>query len=139
MGYSTHYTLEHKYLDGPGFRPSCKHTKPKGANFCPVCGLQIGNIARDQDISNWISENWTDYPEDNYSSGEMLFDSEGVKWYDNEKDMLALSKAFPGILFTLHGEGEESGDIWNKYFLNGKMQVAKAEFAIAEFDPDLLQ
>lgn len=63
---------------------------------------------------------------------------DSCKWYDHEKDMKAFSKKFPNVLFTLHGEGEEAGDVWNKYFVNGKMQVARATIAIAPFDKDKL-
>jgi hypothetical protein len=52
--------------------------------------------------------------------------SGGVKWYYHEDDMQALSRQFPSVLFTLRGEGEEPGDLWQKYFKDGKMQVAKA-------------
>jgi hypothetical protein len=43
-------------------------------------------------------------------------------WYDHEKDMKAFSEEHRGVLFTLHGE-VESGEVWVKYFFNGKMQV----------------
>lgn len=34
------------------------------------------------------------------------------KWYNWEKDIQTLAKKFPNITFILHGDGEESGDIW---------------------------
>ena len=61
------------------------------------------------------------------------------KWYDNEKEMLELSKEFPDVLFKLHGIGEESEDIWNEYFMNGKNQYCKAEFIIPPFDRNKLE
>jgi hypothetical protein len=48
------------------------------------------------------------------------------KWYDYEEEMQAFSRAFPDVLFTLSGIGEEQGDVWTKYFLNGKMQECRA-------------
>lgn len=64
--------------------------------------------------------------------GYSPFDDE-CNWYEHEEDMKNLSQQFPDVLFTLHGEGEEAGDLWNKYFRNGKMQVAKATVTIAPF------
>lgn len=61
------------------------------------------------------------------------------KWYENHKDMIKLSKRYPTILFTLKGEGEESGDLWIKYFKNGKVQMARAQISFAEFDEKLLR
>lgn len=60
--------------------------------------------------------------------------AESGKWYEHENDLLALSKAHPHLLFSLAGEGEESGDIWKKYFCAGKVQVEKAAVMIAPFD-----
>ena len=70
------------------------------------------------------------------SDGSM---SESCKWYDHEDSMRAISEAFHNVLFTLHGEGEEAGDIWDKYFLNGKMQACKAKVVIEPFDEKQLK
>lgn len=59
-------------------------------------------------------------------------------WYKHEKDLRDFSKNYPEVLFTLSGEGSEAGDIWKKYFRNGKCQVAKAKIIIDEFDPEKL-
>jgi len=56
-------------------------------------------------------------------------------WYDHEEDLIKFSKYHPDLLFTLSGEGEEAGDIWKKYFINGKVQVEKAQITIKEFNP----
>lgn len=39
-----------------------------------------------------------------------------VKWYDHEKDMIALAAKFPYATFILHGEGEDHGDIWEEMY-----------------------
>lgn len=44
-----------------------------------------------------------------------------TKWYDNDDDMLELSRKFPDTIFKLHGNGEEAGDVWDSYYKNGKM------------------
>lgn len=56
------------------------------------------------------------------------------KWNDNEDDMRLLSKEFPDVLFKLHGEGEDNEDIWDKYFMNGKMQYCPAKIMCPPFD-----
>jgi hypothetical protein len=61
-----------------------------------------------------------------------------MKWYGHSEDMRKLSCEFPTALFTLSGEGEESGDIWRKYYKGGKCQIAQAEIKMADFDPEKL-
>lgn len=50
----------------------------------------------------------------------------GFTWYDHDAEMGKLSIAFPDILFTLWGYGQEADDLWKKYYLNGKSQLARA-------------
>jgi hypothetical protein len=78
------------------------------------------------------------------SYAEMAFDEDGdtvdsCKWYEHEEEIIEFSKLYPDVLFTLNGEGEESGDIWTKYFLNGKMQYERATIVINPFDPTKLK
>ena len=60
------------------------------------------------------------------------------KWYTHEQDMKELSKIYPETTFLLEGQGEESEDIWRKYFKNGKMQVCKAKIVFPAFDESKL-
>lgn len=62
-----------------------------------------------------------------------------TKWYDYDKDMKLVSKNYPGVLFTLSGEGEESGDIWKSYYWNGKSQFTRATLVFEEFNPEKLK
>ena len=64
---------------------------------------------------------------------------EPIKWYEHEDEMKAFSKRFPYVVFTLRGEGEEAGDIWVKYFKNGKMQKVEAKIVFAAFDEGQLK
>jgi hypothetical protein len=64
---------------------------------------------------------------------------ESCKWYDHEEDMIAYSKKHPNLVFKLHGEGEESGNIWNKWFVNGKVQTCHAKIVFDPFDPTQLK
>lgn len=64
---------------------------------------------------------------------------EPIKWYEHEGDCRALSKAFPGYLFEIRGAGEEAGDLWVRYYRNGKVQVAKATITYEPFNEKLLK
>lgn len=63
------------------------------------------------------------------------------KWYSHEADMKLLSLDYPEILFKLSGAGKEDEptDLWHKYFLNGKIQVCKAEITFPPFDVEKLE
>lgn len=61
------------------------------------------------------------------------------KWYEFEADMRAVSKEVPGILFTLTGEGEEAGDLWRWYFLDGKVHKGETTLHYEEFDEGRLE
>jgi hypothetical protein len=45
-----------------------------------------------------------------------------------------MSKAIPHVLFTLEGIGEEQGDHWKEYYLDGKMQRCPAAIIFPPFD-----
>lgn len=70
----------------------------------------------------------------NQKSGYGRVDEDSIKWYNCEKDMRDVSIAFPNIVLTVSGEGEESGDIWKGYFKNGKGFISKAKLSFEEFD-----
>lgn len=65
--------------------------------------------------------------------------NDAIKWYDHEKDLREFSKKHSTAIFTLKGNGEESGDIWVKYFKNGKMQASRAKLVFDKFDKNLLK
>lgn len=60
------------------------------------------------------------------------------KWYDHEEDMKKISEKYPDMVFHLHGEGEESGDLWDKHFKNGKMQKCRAKIVIEPYNESKL-
>lgn len=64
--------------------------------------------------------------------------SDAAKWYDHDDDMKRLSIKHPESLFKLTGEGEESGDLWIKYYKNGKMPYCPAIVTYEEFDESKL-
>ncbi len=56
------------------------------------------------------------------------------KWYSHDEELVRFTKENKDVLFELSGEGEESGDIWKKYFMNGRMQVCKATLTFPDYD-----
>lgn len=77
---------------------------------------------------------------DESEDGKTFMNDEAFKWYDHEEYMRAMSLAIPDVLFELSGRGEEEGDLWKKYFLNGKMQECYAKIVVTypEFDASKL-
>lgn len=68
--------------------------------------------------------------------GDELHD---VKWYSSQKDCLTVSKQFPDKLIQCTGVGEETGDVWVEYYLNGKSQYEKAKITFPDFDKNKLK
>lgn len=114
--------------------PPCEHAEAKGFKFCPICGVPQIQRGLNKVVGDYIAE----HQEQMYGvtpEGNM---TDSCKWYEHEEAMKELSKVIPNALFVLRGECEESGDIWNKYFLDGKMQACKAKIVYDEFDPKKL-
>jgi len=60
-------------------------------------------------------------------------------WFEHEDDLRIFSKRYPEVLFELHGEGEESGDLWIQYYKNGKMQTCKVVMTYPPYDEKMLK
>ena len=60
------------------------------------------------------------------------------KWYEHTEDMRKISEKYQNVIFSLYGNGEEDGDMWVKYFMNGKVQTEEAVITYADFDPKKL-
>ena len=130
MGYYTHYNMEILDNDNKGYNSYeiAKYMldKQKKSDRFYVFKYELEEFIKNENIKSGV-----DY--------ELFFDSvDKYKWYDNEEDMRLLSKEFPDILFKLHGEGEDIGDIWNKYFMNGKMQYCPIKMMYEPFDKNKL-
>lgn len=73
------------------------------------------------------------------------FDEQGLtyslnaKWYDFEKDMTSLSLMYPDNVFQVDGIGEEAGDVWRSYYVNGKSHSCKVVTTYSPYTPDLLK
>ena len=111
MGYYTNYTL--KLLPG--------HSD----------GWTIYAILRQLSHDNFPSDMYYTIDEEgNHINSSM--------WYKHEDDMRKLSIILPDVVFKLFGYGEDMGDIWHKYFKNGKMQYCKAKMVFDKFEIEKL-
>ena len=63
---------------------------------------------------------------------------DSCKWYEHEQDLRNISRKFPHLLFKLSGEGEENGDLWEIYAVNGVLQECRAEIVYPPMDSALL-
>lgn len=128
MGYYTRFTLE--------ITPEYVYTE---VPLVKVLKANVQLVDEDKDVMVTaavnIRENVIEILEAGYGKG--LFE-DTCKWYEHEEDMKKVSSNYPDVIFTLEGEGEEAGDMWKKYFMNGKMQSCKAVITYPEFDAYLL-
>ncbi len=60
-------------------------------------------------------------------NGTSFSSKDSCKWYRWKDEMKEISQAFPEFYFHLHGEGEETEDIWDATFKNGKIHYRVAE------------
>lgn len=65
--------------------------------------------------------------------------ADACKWYEHVKELKSFSSKYPGWLFTLDINGEETGDVRRVYFLNGKAQEEKARIVLEDFDENKLK
>lgn len=68
-----------------------------------------------------------------------LFYEEAVKWYCWQNDMKVISRNFPNQIITLNGIGEDHGDFWRCYFLNGKYHYVISQITFDSFDESKLK
>jgi hypothetical protein len=62
-------------------------------------------------------------------------DSQGIKWYDHQKDLEVLAKKYPDASFILEGSGEAQGDIWREYYKGNKFVKTRPELVWPD-EPD---
>ena len=76
---------------------------------------------------------------DNVSNKELMEDffnnrhESELKWYSHHNDMLLMSVANPDVVFHTSGIGEETGDVWESMFLNGKYKVVREQQTMPKF------
>lgn len=130
MGYMTRYSLSWEPQPGREEISNCAHVQRPKSKFCQECGTLIGKKPLDGIVANYI----TSFGDMDYAINTDGSSEESCKWYYYFDDMLKMSTEIPEVLFELHGEGEESGDLWNAYFLNGRGHVSYREITYAPFD-----
>jgi len=132
MGYYTYYSLE-----------IIEDNRPKRIN--------APQSAVDKALDPYGEEQWNDGEEDDliavlranneeaaYAFNDDGRSEDGTKWYDYRQDMIEFSKRFPDVLFRLHGEGEEGGDLWDEYYKNGQYQHCPVRMEYDDFDENKL-
>jgi len=62
--------------------------------------------------------------------------TDNCSWTHHTRDMKLISTLFPLITFEVEGSGEEQGDVWKEYFLNGKTARYEAVITIPEYNSD---
>lgn len=118
MGYMTEYTLtafstEKNQLGG-------YKSLVDNADVLSTIDAEIDRVCRMEQI---LPDTWEIYD----------------KWYDWDSDISELSRKFPNVIFQMHGTGDSAEDLWDAYFLNGKIQRCPAIITYDEFDPSKLE
>ena len=107
MGYYTYFEMEMENLDDES------------------------NVTEEEVVEALIKESaWFD-SFDRGKDFEELF-NDGLKWYDWEDDMKAVSLSFPNVVFTLWGRGEEYDDLWKGFFYKGRSFYSPAKIIYDE-------
>lgn len=94
MGYLTNFRLHVRKTDG-----------------------SIGHLPQIDDLGGY--GDWASSAQSR--SRDNIVRLDGVKWYEHEDDMIALSKEHPTLVWVLDGEGEDQGDVWRKFFYRGNV------------------
>ena len=148
MGYYTRYSLELKCLKDQkeveqiNIENVMKKVKVGSSTEEILKDLELIKNGKENAVidEDSIFEDLRATSEDaKYAIDEDGNSNDSCKWYESTNEILSFSKKYPNWLFTLTGEGEESGDMWKKYFLNGKVQEAKAKITFDEFDEKKLK
>ena len=93
-----------------------------------------------QNGSNDLIQELMDFSEEaGYAINEDGGTEDSTKWYEHELQLRLFSVLHPKVIFKLIGEGEEAGDSWHEYYMDGKMQVCKAVITYPQFNSDLLK
>ena len=136
MGYYTTHNLIVHAPKGVAVDEKAIMAELKKKNNTPERDAELLQQLKDKPVtaSAIIADLRKTYPDAAHAITETGRNNNSSKWYDHEEHLRDFSKKYPGILFELHGEGEESTDLWKQYYKDGKMQTCKAELSYPPFD-----
>lgn len=100
-----------------------------------VDAILVDNKDTNKRVSAYIKENLEDCLVHDDAGG--WYTEESLKWYDAVDDLCKMSTNIQDVVFELAVHGEEEGDYWKAYILNGKSQVVQGVMTITypeEFD-----
>lgn len=99
--------------------------------YCTDFCLEVEDVS--PDVENAICEEIKNL--NIFQDGDYIYGWGGyVSWYSCDEDMVALSKRFPGVLFTLTGHGDNADDIWRTFYKDGLLQTDCADIIYKDFD-----
>lgn len=132
MGYYTSYELKIKTEDEEKLKSIFDYLLNDEQGKATCYGLNIDSVTEEVDCprceGNGTIRQYMEGMDGHLESGEPC------KWYKHDEHMTALSKKFPDVVFVLDGEGEETGDMWRKFFKNGEVRSAEVEVKYTEPD-----
>lgn len=128
MGYYTRYSIS--------FIQSQTSESEKNAEIAEVENSNLSQKLKNQILQTIENEYESQRMTETLLIKELDYNpfEDSCKWYDHNKDMLRISKKYPGTIFVLNGDGEESGDVWRKYYHKGLSQDANARIVYDDFD-----
>lgn len=94
--------------------------------------IEFGN----QDLLPALAHKISSLSEQSFCAEDGEIIHEGViKWYESTEQLMKISslEPFSSLLILVYGEGEEQGDIWKEYFMNGKCQRLEGKIVFPEF------
>ena len=135
MAYLTDYKLKIHRVDEKVIRNSKIYTEKHGID------MEYEDI---EDLFDAICDTFNAFVMKNEKMLDALGTSFGEyvgpsTWYNHEDDMIEISKQFPGVVFKLEGDGEDSGDIWKQYFKEGTSQICHSNITFNDYDPTKLK
>lgn len=118
MSYNTMYSLRIRTKNPDGFTAELSD--------------RISMALEDRGVVGYALEYRPDLVEENGRTMLWFSGMEPVTWYNCNTDMQEISTLFPDCVFRLHGDGEDQGDLWNAYFMNGDLEECMAEIVYPE-------